>query len=131
MLSPMWGIHLIIWIRAIICNKRQKYKYILMLLTNVAYVPVFALMTDWGRWFAALFIVQFLNTMVLYHAGDRGIKEGISFMFGEKSRWCWAIYLLILIYLSGFEKFEGINVLQQVQDFFYGVYDLKVAVFGS
>ena len=102
-----------------------------MLLTNVAYVPVFALMTDWGRWFAALFIVQFLNTMVLYHAGDRGIKEGISFMFGEKSRWCWAIYLLILIYLSGFEKFEGINVLQQVQDFFYGVYDLKVAVFGS
>ena len=41
------------------------------------------------------------------------------------------LLLLIIVYVSGFEKFEGINMLQQVQDFFYAVYDLKVAIFGQ
>lgn len=128
MLAPIWGIYLSVWIRAIKSNKAQKYKYFLMLLTNVAYVPVFALMTDWGRWFAAFFIVQFLNLMILCYADDPGIKEGLSALFKSKTSLVW--YLLLLVYVSGFEKFEGINMLQQVQDFYYAVYPLKSLLLG-
>ena len=87
MLAPMWGIYLIIWLCAIKNNKEQKYKYILMLLTNIAYIPVFALMTDWGRWFAAFFVVQFLNLMVLAYKDDKGIKKGIDTVFNGKTYW--------------------------------------------
>lgn len=83
MLAPMWGIYLIIWFLAIKNNKEQKYKYILMLLTNIAYVPVFALMTDWGRWFAAFFVVQFLNLLILMYKDDKGIKNGMNFVFNS------------------------------------------------
>ena len=129
MLAPVWGIYLAVWIRAIRYNKAQKYKYILMLLTNTAYAPVFALMTDWGRWFAAFFIVQFLNLMVLCYVNDRGMQEGLTFL-GNAVRKYPALYLLLLLYVNSFEKFEGINVLQQVQDFYYVVYSLKEMLLG-
>ncbi|MBR5317879.1 MAG: hypothetical protein IKU39_08310, partial [Lachnospiraceae bacterium] len=59
MLIPVWGIYLWIWRRTIKTsdNKVEKWKYRLMLASVLAYVPVFAFMTDWGRWFAALFSV--------------------------------------------------------------------------
>lgn len=71
-----------------------------MLCTNIAYLPVFILMNDWGRWFSALFIVGFLDIMLL--AGDE--DEGV----------CYA-----------FEKFEGLNFPEQVTDFYYTTYNLK------
>ena len=128
MLAPIWGIYLSVWIRAIKSNKAQKYKYILMLLTNLAYVPIFALMTDWGRWFAAFFTVQFLNLMVLCYTDDPGIKEGLSALFKNKTSLVW--YLLLLVYVSGFKKFEGCRMLPQVQDFYYAIYPLKRMLFG-
>lgn len=129
MLTPIWAVYLAVWIHAIRNNKAQKYKYMLMLLTNVAYVPVFVLMTDWGRWFAAFFVVQFLNLMVLCYVNDRGIQEGMAFL-GKTVRLYPALFLLIPLYVNSFEKFEGINVLQQVQDFYYAVFSLKEMLIG-
>ena len=50
MLCPVWGTYLWIWIHAIRSREKKsdKAKYILMLMTNMAFVPVFALMNDWG-----------------------------------------------------------------------------------
>lgn len=84
MLSPVWVTYLWIWIHAIWCSdkKSEKVKYILMLMTNIAFVPVFALMNDWGRWFAALFIVGFLDLLVLSWNQDEGIRSSLRILGG-------------------------------------------------
>ncbi|MBQ7944893.1 MAG: hypothetical protein IJ326_12640 [Lachnospiraceae bacterium] len=131
MLVPVWGISLYIWIQAIKSKqeKLQKCKYWLMLLSNIAYVPVFALMTDWGRWFAAFFVVTFLNLMVLIYDGDEGIGCGVEKLSTAVRRYP-IVFIVLVLYVASFEKFEGINYLNQVQDFFYQTYDLKELLLG-
>lgn len=127
LLCPIWIIYLYLWIGAIkhSAKKNEKGKYWLMLLTNTAYIPVFALMTDWGRWFAAFFIVQFINILVLAYQGDRGIRDALQ-KLGNRIDKNPVVFLMVVLYISGFEKFEGINVLQQVQDFYYTTYNVWV-----
>lgn len=131
MLVPLWGISLYIWIQAIKSQTKKinKFKYLLMLLTNIAYVPVFVLMTDWGRWFAAFFVVTFLNLMVLIYDGDKGIGHGVEKLSVAIKRYP-MVFIILVLYIASFEKFEGINYLNQVQDFFYQTYDLKEFLLG-
>ncbi len=126
MLGPIWAMYLWIWIHAIrhSSEKREKIKYILMLMTNLAFVPVFALMNDWGRWFAALFIVGFLDILVLAWKHDEGICDSL-FILGEGIRKAPALFILLILYISTFEKFEGLNFPEQVTDFYYTTYDIK------
>lgn len=125
MLVPAWGGGLGIWICSVrSADRRQRVKYILMLLTNLAYLPVFILMNDWGRWFAALFIVAFLNIMLLAGDGDKGICAAL-----KKLGVCIARnpvpFILIILYISTFEKFEALNFPEQVTDFYYTTYNIK------
>ncbi|MBQ6786569.1 MAG: hypothetical protein IJO85_02475 [Lachnospiraceae bacterium] len=131
LLTPIWGTYLWLWIQAIKSSKDAlaKSKYILMLLTNVAYVPVFALMNDWGRWFAAFFIVQFLSMMVLAYVGDEGIVQGLE-KLGKAIRKNSVIFLVFILYVASFEKFQGLNYLEQVERFYYSTYDLKEWILG-
>lgn len=131
MLIPVWGTYLYVWVKSIksSSDKLSRLKYALMLLTNLIYLPLFALMTDWGRWFAAFFIVGFINILVLAYKKDEGICAGLLSL-GKLIEKNGAIFLLFILYISSFEKFEGINMMKQVQDFFYATYDLKVFFFG-
>lgn len=131
MLTPIWGTYLWIWMQAMKSSKDKlsKSKYILMLLTNTAYVPVFALMNDWGRWFAAFFIVQFISMMVLAHQGDEGIGQGLE-KLGMVIKRKPVIFLVFILYVSSFEKFQGLNYLEQVERFYYATYDLKEWILG-
>jgi hypothetical protein len=126
MLVPVWGTYLWIWLHAIKHStvKSEKAKYILILLTNLAYIPVFALMNDWGRWFAALFSVGFLNILVLAWRHDEGILDSLNTL-GAKIKKTPAIFILFILYISTFEKFEGLNFPDQVTDFYYTTYDIR------
>lgn len=125
MLVPAWGGGLGIWICSVrSADRRQRVKYILMLLTNLAYLPVFIMMNDWGRWFAALFIVAFLNIMLLAGDGDKGTcatlkKLGVCIARNPVP------FILIILYISTFEKFEALNFPEQVTDFYYTTYNIK------
>ncbi|MCM1296450.1 MAG: hypothetical protein NC311_13005 [Muribaculaceae bacterium] len=126
MLSPVWVTYLWIWIHAVRHSRKkdEKVKYVLMLMTNLAFVPVFALMNDWGRWFAALFIVGFLDILVLAWKRDEGIRDSLKTLGGgivENP----APYILLVLYISTFEKFEGLNFPEQVTSFYYTTYDIK------
>lgn len=94
MLCPVWITYLWIWFHAIrhSAEKKEKVKYVLMLLTNLAYVPVFALMNDWGRWFAALFIVGFLDILVLAWNRDGGILSALNILGGGYNKESHEIY---------------------------------------
>lgn len=100
MLSPVWVTYLWIWIHAIRCSdkKSEKVKYVLMLMTNIAFVPVFALMNDWGRWFAALFIVGFLELLVLAWKHDGGIRNSLFILGGGYFEKPDALYSSRLVY---------------------------------
>ena len=125
MLVPVWGGAMWIWLRSIkYSDKKQKVKYILMLLTNLAYLPVFVLMNDWGRWFAALFIVAFLNIMLLAGDGDKGICAALKSM-GAAIAKNPIPFILLILYISTFEKFEALNFPEQVTDFYYTTYNIK------
>ncbi len=125
MLVPVWGGYLWIWIHAINRSyKRQKTKYILMLCTNLAYLPVFVLMNDWGRWFAALFIVGFLDIMLLAGDGDDDICHALKTL-GAAIIKNPIPFILVILYMSTFEKFEGLNFPEQVTDFYYTTYNIK------
>lgn len=125
MLVPVWGGYLWIWLQSIRRSyKRQKTKYILMLCTNLAYLPVFVLMNDWGRWFAALFIVGFLDIMLLAGDGDEGICYALKTLGAAMIKNPMP-FILVVLYMSTFEKFEGLNFPEQVTDFYYTTYNIK------
>lgn len=131
MLVPVWGTYLWIWVRAIrgCTEKLQKAKYILMLLTNLAYIPVFAMMNDWGRWFAALFAVNFLNILVLAGDGDQGMCDALRTCGGVMAKNP-APFILFILYVGTFEKFEGLNFPEQVTSFYYNTYYIKEWILG-
>ncbi|MDE6386329.1 MAG: hypothetical protein K2L82_00825 [Lachnospiraceae bacterium] len=125
MLVPVWGGYLWAWLHAIgHSHKRQKIKYILMLCTNLAYLPVFMLMNDWGRWFAALFIVGFLDIMLLAGDEDEGMCHALRNL-GEAITCNPMPFILAILYVVTFEKFEGLNFPEQVTDFYYTTYNIK------
>lgn len=127
MLVPVWGTYLWIWRRTIKTsdNKVEKWKYRLMLASVLAYVPVFAFMTDWGRWFAALFSVCMINVLHLAGKGDKKILSTLHSL-GQNICDYLPIFALFVIYISTFEKFEGLNFPEQAQLFYYQIYDIKI-----
>ena len=127
MLVPIWGVYLWIWHKAIKIseNKVEKWKYRLMLASVLAYVPVFAFMNDWGRWFAALFSVFLINVLILVAKGDKRILNVLNNL-GQKVCDYFPIFALFVIYISTFEKFEALNFPEQVQLFYYQVYGIKM-----
>lgn len=125
MLIPVWGGYLWAWLYAIgHSHKQQKIKYILMLCTNLAYLPVFMLMNDWGRWFAALFIVGFLDIMLLAGDGDEGMCRALKNLGTAITRNPMP-FILVILYIATFEKFEGLNFPEQVTAFYYTTYNIK------
>ena len=127
MLIPIWGTYLWIWRKTIKIsdNKVEKWKYRLMLASVLAYVPVFAFMNDWGRWFAALFSVCLINVLHLAGKGDKKILSTLHSL-GQNVCEYLPIFALFVIYISTFEKFEALNFPEQAQLFYYQIYDIKM-----
>jgi len=129
LLSPLFGIFFSIWKNAVrnAVTKKEKVEYCIILSTNLLYLPVFMLMTDWGRWFAAFITIQFLEVFYLYSKGNHSMKTSVA-KFGENIRKFPGVFIMLIIYLSLFDKFEAINYLPQVETFYYTLYDLKTFV---
>ncbi len=129
LLMPMWLC--IFWIKREVfvssCGARDRGTHILMILTDIAFIPVFAMMTDWGRWFAALFSVQFLSFTAFAGSGEDEFNN-ITDKAGEIIVKYLPAFLMIILYCSMFEKFEGINYVDQVREFYYRIYDIKTAL---
>lgn len=63
LLSPVLVIYVLMWKDVFAYNKQEEKKlfsgpYLYVLLTNLCFVPIFAMQTDWGRWIAPLFAGQ-------------------------------------------------------------------------
>ena len=127
MLVPVWGMYIWIWHKAIQLteDKMEKWKYRFMLMSILAYLPVFAFMNDWGRWFAALFSVSLINVLILAGKGDKSILISLDIL-GQNIRKILPVFGLFVIYISTFEKFEALNFPDQTRLFYYQIYDIKM-----
>ena len=125
LLLPMFGSYIYVWIRARkhSRSKVEKWKYTIMTLPLATYVLVFGYLTDWGRWFAALVLVDFGIVIYLWLTDDVGIKKGIEDL-GRHVKQLPILFGAIVVYLTAFEKFEGCNYVNQSLNFYHFVYNL-------
>lgn len=126
LLSPILLILGYLWKQAILKapNKTVKIKYILFLLTNLTFLPAFAFLTDWGRWFGAFFTVNLFFIFLLAARQDSCMLLALKELGTHVQKYP-IIYICLLLYLSSFEKFEGINYLEQAENFYHAVYGIK------
>lgn len=128
-LSPVFLFYAGLWKTAFqrASAKTDKRKYILIWLTNLAYVPIFALMTDWERWWGAFFTVQIFIIAVLAFKKDENILFALErvFAFAKKN---WFLVAGIVLYLCTLDKFQGINNMDQVEIMYYKIYDFRMFI---
>ena len=75
-LVPMWVILFLFWKRIFgLVEKRRKIAFVLIHLSFLAYVPIFLLAVDYGRWQTALLISVMANIFLgIYHKDDAFFK---------------------------------------------------------
>lgn len=74
-----------------------------VLLSDIAFIPIYVLMCDWGRWTCALIGVLFFQIAYMLYKNEAGMRktfEGIE-AFIEKN--CF-LCIIVLVYLSSLEK---------------------------
>lgn len=125
LLLPMFGPYIYVWVRAKKHseNKTERRKYTVAALSLLTYVLAFGYLTDWGRWFATLVLVDFGAIVYLWLADDKGIKKGIEDL-GRHVKQLPILFGAIVVYLTAFEKFEGCNYVNQSLNFYHFVYNL-------
>lgn len=110
LLLPLWT--LIIGVFAVYVRrteKKQRWGGFLMLACHVAYIPIFIITVDWGRWFAGLLLFDLLLIMYLLAVGDPVITAYMKEKY-DKARKNPVPYLLLLVFLAAQGKFDAIDV---------------------
>ena len=123
-LSPLIMLFVMPWILSIRHSHHgaERAKYTLMLLAStLLFLPIFAVATDYGRWWMAWFFCQTLLLLTMYRLGDRHIISAMRYMFG----WCRkhpivSILLVVYILLLRISPTDnaGIDVLSYAREFF-------------
>jgi len=100
LLSPLLAVYGYLWSKAyqLSPQKLLKSKYLWMVLLMLAYLPVFIITVDWGRWFAAFFTVQFLTVLILLQKGDPYLTSAAEYLVGFFKQRKFFFILLILYF---------------------------------
>lgn len=131
LLIPLFAVIGYVWHLVIkdTTDKKERFKYRLMMLTNLSYVPTFLLLVDWGRWFGAYFSVQLLLFLVLIGKRDVHVMNGLK-KFGELVMKYPVPFICLIVYLASMEKFEGINYMNEAQTFYLFTYKIRMMIKG-
>ncbi|MBP3701243.1 MAG: hypothetical protein J6I64_05095, partial [Lachnospiraceae bacterium] len=81
----------------------------IMLATHVAYIPIFIITVDWGRWLAGLLMFEFLLIMYLWAVKEPAMVNCLQEKW-EKIKRNPLPYLLMLILVACQGKFDAIDV---------------------
>lgn len=124
LLTPLITLFLMPWMLSIrhARHRVERIKYTLMLLASILlFLPVFAIATDYGRWWMAWFFCQTLLLLTMYRLGDSHIIAAMRYMFA----WCrqhpvvallLAVYVLLL-HISPSDN-AGIDALSYAKELF-------------
>lgn len=89
-----------------------------VVLTNMAFIPIYVIMCDWGRWTSALIGVLFFQIAYLMYKNDAGMRktfEHLDVFVKNNPFFCMAV----LVYLSSLEKVVAIfgNLIYKVSGY--------------
>lgn len=98
----------------------EKFKYWMILLSQLAFVPVFLLTLDWGRWFGAFLTVQAMQIIFLAAKKDAVVLSALSSLGTTLRRHPYP-FLVLILYLASMHKFEAV-LLPDAPAFFSSVY---------
>lgn len=131
LLIPLYAVIGYVWHQIIMdaTDKKERFKYRLMLFMNMSYVPTFLLLVDWGRWFGAYFSVQLLLFLVLIGKKDIHAMNGLR-KFGAFVMKHPVPFVCLIVYLASMEKFEGINYMNEAQTFYLFTYQIRMMIKG-
>lgn len=103
LLSPMLALFCAPWIMAIKATKGiEKIKYLAMLLLpTMLILPMFAVATDYSRWYYSLFFCYIMMLLMLHGLNDKVINTQLQRLF-EYLKKNWIITFLLIVYLSSF-----------------------------
>ena len=81
-------------------------------------IPAFILTIDWGRWFASLFITQFLLLFFMFSKNQKEVNQALENFqqFFIKHKF---LYLCLILYLSNLGKFEAAGLLTYANRIIY------------
>lgn len=118
---PLSAIFITIWKNAIknCTSKLQKFVLTLMLLAPIVSLPAFILTIDWGRWFAAVFITQFILIFYLSFKKYQPMLISLNKMqeFAIKNIFIFIILILYLSCLGTFNAAEPLDIAKTIIDF--------------
>lgn len=122
LLAPLGGVYLYLWKSIIKEAAGSSLKYWLILLSNAAFLPAFAMTIDWGRWFGAFLTVQALQIVFLAAKKDAAVLAGLSKLTSSFRRHPF-LFIIIGLWLASLGKFEA-TLLPDAPVFFSSLYRL-------
>ncbi len=110
LLLPLWLLIFSIFRNYLRRTERsKKFGAWLMLACHVAYIPIFIITVDWGRWFAGLLMFDLLLIMYLLIVREPAMVACLKEKY-EKAKRNPLPYILLLVYLAAQGKYDAIDV---------------------
>lgn len=128
LLSPLAILYGFLWMRILkAASKKDRFVYVLFLLSHLCIVPAFLMAIDWGRWFGAFLTMQALQLVILAAKGDAPVLSALSSLADVFRRHPY-IFFLAAIWMGSLQKFQA-TILPDAPTFFYSLYKLYSLVF--
>ncbi|NLL77702.1 MAG: hypothetical protein GX235_10730 [Clostridiales bacterium] len=127
LLSPLLFIYGYLWHHILRAGRGIRFKYLLILLSQLSFVPAFLLAIDWGRWFGAFITVQALQVVILAARKDAAVLAGLARLSICLRKHPY-LFIAAGIWMASLSKFQA-TLLPDAPVFFGSLYKLYQTIF--
>ena len=123
LLSPVIVLYVMMW-KDVFAYYKQEGKnifagpHLYMLLTNLCFVPIFVMQTDWGRWLAPLFAGQIFLFLFYLAKKDAATYFAFGKMIERVKKYPLA-FVAIIMWIGMLDSFEAKNFQEQASALVY------------
>lgn len=123
LLSPVIVLYVMMWRDVFAFYKQQEKKvfcgpHFYMLLTNLCFVPIFAMQTDWGRWLAPLFAGQIFIFLFCLAKKDAAMYHAFGKMMERVKKYP-LVFVAIIVWIGMLDTFEAKSFQEQATALVY------------
>lgn len=127
LLTPLIIVYTCLWKYIIKTAMENKFKYWLILISQLSFVPAFLLTIDWGRWFGAFITVQALQIVILAAKKDVVILSALSKLSSAFHKHPY-LFVMAGIWMASLSKFQA-TLLPDAPVFFNSLYKIYRMIF--
>ena len=123
LLSPVIVLYVMMWKDVFLYYKQEGKKlfagpHLYMLLTNLCFVPIFAMQTDWGRWLAPLFAGQIFLFLFYLAKKDAAMYHAFGKMIERVKKYP-LVFAAIIVWIGMLDSFEAKSFQDQATALVY------------